>query len=166
MIGFGGRWRMTSAEWASRLSRNGRYLLRLQPRSRAGFDPRQPLKACLPGEWSGLTVRIGERLEVAGVNALARRADARPTGFEATLLPAVDQPCGGADAMEIRDGGWYFVVVCPQCQRRHFVGEAPPPSPPQHRKPYPTQISIDCDCGSHTDHPPERVVRWQVRPPR
>jgi hypothetical protein len=68
--------------------------------------------------------------------------------------------------MIIRDGAWYFAVVCPDCGRRHIVGEAPLPTSVGERKPYPAPVSVDCECGSRTHHPPGRVVRWQVHPTR
>jgi hypothetical protein len=65
--------------------------------------------------------------------------------------------------MNTKPGNWYFVVVCPNCKTRHFIGEAPSPMSPQGSLVYAWEVSDDCShCGTHTDYPPEQVARWQI----
>jgi hypothetical protein len=62
---------------------------------------------------------------------------------------------------EIKPGNWYFVVTCPKCRLANAVGLAPPPT--QSSLVYPWPVSMDCECGEHTNYPAEEVHRIQAK---
>ena len=66
------------------------------------------------------------------------------------------------DLIKIEIGKWYFSVVCPKCHRTTVISEAPSPDSPDAHLVYPSPVSIDCDCGTHTDYQPERVLPRQA----
>jgi hypothetical protein len=62
---------------------------------------------------------------------------------------------------ETKIGHWYFVVICPGCQRRDAISAAP--SPAQKRIAIFPGYAANCDCGVSTVHHSENIERRQAR---
>ncbi len=62
----------------------------------------------------------------------------------------------------LKEGATYFVAICPQCRKRHILGESPAPDFPEGYLVVALPVTVNCDCGKTTIFQPEEVIRWQV----
>jgi hypothetical protein len=58
-------------------------------------------------------------------------------------------------------GVWYFVGVCPGCQKQRALGPAPPPNVLRIVKAWPHILT--CDCGKETGLSPDEIQRLQAQ---
>jgi hypothetical protein len=61
---------------------------------------------------------------------------------------------------EVKEGNWYFVVICPDCGRQQAIGPAPSPQQTLWVRPFPD--TIPCDCGALTPYQPDEIQRLQA----